>query len=117
MKKKEPGSSDRGRDDQPSPDELIEDITLDAYGDDEKLWAFQEALADHIAVPCDAHVIGEPVSVIEFDYDGNERRGLTVKCRGEDGSEHVVAASDVVLPSRTEGARHLVAYRHWLSTT
>jgi hypothetical protein len=69
---------------------------------------------DHVVVPCDAHVIGEPVSVIEFDYDGNERRGLTARCRREDGSEHVVAASEVVLPPSTDGARYLAAYRKWL---
>ena len=95
-------------------DELIEEITVDAYGDDEKLWAFRQAFEDNIAVPCDAFVIGEPVSVMEFDYDGNARRGLTARVRREDGSEHVVVASEVVLPPRTAGARYLAAYRKWL---
>jgi hypothetical protein len=56
-------------------------------------------------LPSDGFVIGEPVSVIEFDYDGNERRGLTALCRREDGSEHAVAAADIVLPKRSNGAR------------
>jgi hypothetical protein len=47
-------------------------------------------LEDHIQVPCDAFVIGEPVSVIEFDYDGNVRRGLTARCRRQDGAEYTV---------------------------
>jgi hypothetical protein len=59
-------------------------------------------------------VIGEPVSVVEFDYDGNERSGLTARCRREDGSEHIVAASDIALPGRSSGARCLAAYRKWL---
>ncbi len=89
-----------GRDDRSLADldELIEEITVDSGGDDEALWAFRQAFEDHVALPSDGFVIGEPVSVIEFDYDGNERRGLTARCRREDGSEHVVAASDVVLP-------------------
>ena len=95
-------------------DELIDEITVDAYGDDEKLWAFRQAFEDNVAVPCDGFVIGEPVSVIKLDYDGNERRGLTARCRREDGSEHVVAASDVVLPQRSSGARYVAAYRRWL---
>lgn len=95
-------------------DDLIEEITVDAYGDDEKLWAFRQAFEDHVTVPCDGFVIGEPVSLIEFDYDGNERRGLTVRCRREDGSEHVVAASDVVVPQRSTRARYIAAYRKWL---
>ena len=95
-------------------DDLIEEITADAHGDDEKLRAFRQAVEDHIPVPCDAFVIGEPVSVIDFDYDGNERRGLTARCRREDGSEHVVTAADVVLPPRADGARTMAAYRKWL---
>ena len=95
-------------------DQLIEEITVDAYGDDEKLWAFRQAFEDGVSVPCDGFVIGEPVSIVRFDYDGNERRGLTALCQREDGSEYVVAASDVELPTRSSGARYLAAYRKWL---
>lgn len=94
--------------------ELIEEITVDAYGEDEQLWAFRQAFEENVTMPCDGFVIGEPVSVIEFDYDGNELRGLTARCRREDGSEHVVAASDVVLPKRSSGARYIAAYRKWM---
>jgi hypothetical protein len=95
-------------------DRLIEEITVDAYGDGEKLWAFRQAFENNVAVPCDGFVIGEPVSILEFDYDGNERRGLTARCRREDGSEHVLAASDVVLSGRSRGVRYVAAYRKWL---
>ena len=92
-------------------DHLIEEITVDAYNDDEKLWAFRQAFEDNVALPLDGFVIGEPVSVIEIDYDGNERRGLAARCRREDGSEHVVAASEVMLPqnpSDNQGVRFLL---------
>lgn len=95
-------------------DAVIEQITVDAAGDDEKLWAFRHALEEHIVVPCDAFVVGEPVSVIGFDYDGNVRRGLTARCRRGDGAEYIVAAVDVVLSRRTEGERYFAAYRKWL---
>jgi hypothetical protein len=95
-------------------DELIEEITVDAYGDDEKLWAFLQVFEDEISLPADGFVIGEPVSVVKIDYDGNERRGLTARCRREDGSEHVVAASDVVFPEGSNGALYHAAYRKWL---
>jgi hypothetical protein len=58
-------------------DALIEEIIVDAYGEDEQLWAFRQALEDAVRLPVDGVVIGVPVSVIAFDYDGNERRGLT----------------------------------------
>ena len=54
------------------------------------------------------------MSVVAFEYDGNERRGLTARCRRVDGSEHVVSASEVVLPPQGDGARYLAAYRAWL---
>ena len=96
-------------------DKLIEEITVDAYGDDEQLWAFRQAFEDDVALPADGFVIGEPVSVMEVDYDGNERRGLTVKCRRENGAEYVVALSEIVLPQASAGARYIAAYRRWLN--
>lgn len=88
-------------------DQLIDDLTIDAYGDEEQLWAFCNALRDGIAVPCDAFVIGEPVVVLGFDYDGNPLRGLVARCRRPGGSEYVIAACDVVLDERTERICHL----------
>jgi hypothetical protein len=96
-------------------DEMIEQITIDAYGDDEALCAFRQAFEDNVELPADGFVIGEPVSVIEVDYDGNERRGLTAKCRRENGSEHVLAVSEVVFPQASAGAWHIAAYRKWLN--
>jgi hypothetical protein len=95
-------------------DELIDEITTDANGEDEQLWAFRQAFEEYVAVPCDANVIGEPVQVLKFDYDGNERRGLTAVCRRADGTKHVVAASEVVIPLSSQGGRNLAAYREWM---
>lgn len=95
-------------------DKLIEEITVDAYGEDEQLWAFRQVIEDEVNFPCDGLVIGEPISVIEIDYDGNERRGLTARCRRVDGYEHIVSALDVVFPRRSIGARYIACYRKWL---
>jgi hypothetical protein len=32
-------------------DALIEEITVDAYGDDEQLWAFRQAFEDEVTLP------------------------------------------------------------------
>ena len=95
-------------------EELLEEALVDAYGDDEQLWALRQAFEDDLKLPADAFIIGEPVSIVEFDYDGHERRGLTAKCRRDDGSEHVVSASDVVFPEGLAGELHVAAYRMWL---
>ena len=34
-------------------DDLIEEITVDAYGDDENLWAFRQAFEDNVDLPAD----------------------------------------------------------------
>ena len=95
-------------------EELLESVLVDAYGDGEQLWALRQAFEDNLDLPDDAFVIDEPVSVVAFDFDGNERRGLTAKCRRDDGSEHVVSAADVVFPGDSAGALHVAAYRTWL---
>ena len=95
-------------------DDLIEEIIVDAYGEDEQLSASCQVIEDEVPLPADGFVIGEPVSVIKIDYDGNERRGLTAKCRREDGSKHIIAASEVVFPKGPTVARYLAAYRKWL---
>jgi hypothetical protein len=52
---------------------LIDGIITDANGDDEQLWAFRQAFEDKVVMPAEAFVVGEPVTVITIDYDGNER--------------------------------------------
>ena len=95
-------------------DELIEEITMDADGEGEQLWAFRQAFEDNISLPGEGWVVGEPVQVTAFDFDGNEARGLTAKVRGADGRQHVVAAADVVIAFDSAGSHYLAAYRKWM---
>jgi hypothetical protein len=81
-------------------DELVETITAASRSQHEQLCAFRQALAEHLVIPYDAFVIGEPVSLISFGYDGNLRRGLTARCRRADGAEYEVAAADVIISPR-----------------
>ena len=93
---------------------LLDAILVDAYGDDEQLWALHQAFEDDVPVPADAFVIGEPVEVLEIDYDGNTRRGLTARCRRPDGGEYVVAVAEISFPEGSIGHRHVAAYRKWM---
>jgi len=100
--------------DDKSFDEELQQIASSAQTDDEAFRAWQRLFNERVALPCDGFVIGEPISVVEFCYDGNPRRGLTARCRRADETTHVVAACDVVLPPGSAGGRGLAAYRRWL---
>lgn len=73
-------------------DRLVEEITTDAYGEDECCVAFQTVLEDELGKGCDAKVMGEDVTVAGWRYVGNERRGVTAKIRKRDGKAFEVAA-------------------------
>ncbi len=71
--------------------------------------------ANNLALPADAQLIGEPISVRLIDYGGNERRGLTATCRRVDGSEHVVSAAELSFPTGSVAARYIAACCKWLA--
>jgi hypothetical protein len=94
---------------------LLSEIVVDAHDEDEQLMALRDAIEAGADLPADAYVIGEPVAVLEVDYDGNERRGLTALCRrSDDGTEHVISLADVLFKRGSEASRHAAAYRLWL---
>jgi hypothetical protein len=93
---------------------LIDEIIVDAYCDDEQLWAFRQAFEDNVAMPVETFVVGEPVEVVAIDYDGNKRRGLTARCRRGEGVEQVIAACDLIFAEGSVAARYVAAYRKWL---
>ena len=84
-------------------DALLEELLVDAYGDDEQLTALAQGIGDALDLPLDVHVVGEPVSLLAVDYEGNERRGIVARCRGEDGTEYGVSLADVELPQEAPG--------------
>ncbi len=96
------------------PETLLDEILIDAYGDDEQLCALHAGIEDGLDLPMAVHVIGEPLSLIAIDYDGNARRGLMARCRGADGTEHRVALADIQLAPDAAGYAYLAAYCCWL---
>lgn len=94
-------------------DEMIERITVDAYGD-EGYWSFLQAFADEVDFPFAATVVGTPVRVVGVDFDGDERRGLVAVVENEGGRD-LVSILDVTLQRPDQHAATLVAaYRRWL---
>ena len=92
-------------------DEIIERVTVDAYGD-EGYTSFVQAFQDEVDFPVDATLAGITVLLESVDFDGDERRGLLAVIT-RDGETHRVSLLDLVLP--TGPARSLAnAYRRWL---
>jgi hypothetical protein len=67
--------------DHKSLDRDIQRIAGSAQTDDQAFRAWQRVFHERVALPCDGFVIGEPISVVEFCYEGNPSRGLTARCR------------------------------------
>jgi len=94
-------------------DAVIEEILVDAYGEDEQLWAIRQIFEDEAVFPFPAEVVGSPVEVVGVDYEGDERRGLVARCR-RNGQGYTVALIDVAPGRLTERTAALIAaYRRW----
>lgn len=98
----------------PSPsrlDALIEEATVDAYGDAEQATAFLTVLDEHLALPCEASVLGEVVVVEEIDL--GHAGELIAMCRRR-STRHKVRLSELELTApRPKGAEWVAAYRRW----
>jgi len=93
-------------------DDLIEEITTDAYDFDEQLWEFFNAFEENLGEPVAAHVLGEPVQVDCYQRRG-ERRGLTAICL-KDGETWEISLLDVEFPAGTREADLVDALRKFI---
>jgi hypothetical protein len=94
--------------------ELIEEVTVDAYGLGEQLWSFRQAFADTARCPFRGRVAGVLVDVVAVEFDGDELGGLIAVCERSD-ERHAVVLLDVVPDdSLSDETRALIdAYRRW----
>lgn len=93
-------------------DELVAQITVDAYGD-EGYWSFRQAFDDHIDFPVNATLVGVDVTVTEISFE-DDRRGLTATVH-RNGQTSIVPLIDLEIPDETTRVRRLTqAYRRWL---
>jgi hypothetical protein len=92
---------------------LLDEILVDAYGDDEQLSEFEQAFETSVRFPFPARVVGVPVEVTGVVYEGDPRRGLVATCRRE-AHQYRVTVLDVTPGVVTvETSMLLEAYRRW----
>lgn len=89
---------------------MIEEATVDAYGEDEQLTGLVTMLEEHLGLPFTTVVLGVEVSVggIGLTPDGR----IVALC--SHGGRQTIGILELPLPSPApEGAQWIEAYRHW----
>jgi hypothetical protein len=91
--------------------EMIEEATVDAYGESEQLVGFYTMIEDNLAVPFETTVLGMPVTVKRVDMDKADQI-VAICVRGRE--RQAIPILHLVLPSPAPaGAEWIEAYRHW----
>jgi hypothetical protein len=92
-------------------DELIEEITVDCYDQDEQLCGFETAFDNDATFPCPGTVIGQEIEVLSVATTDNRAELIaTVRCYGQ---PYKIALLDIELRADPVTTRLLAAYRRW----
>jgi hypothetical protein len=90
---------------------LIEEATVDAYGESEQATAFLATLEEYLPLPFGATVLGEAVVVEKIDLSGADE--LIAICRRR-GKRQKIRLLDLELPvPRPKGAEWIAACHRW----
>jgi Calcium binding len=91
---------------------LIEEITVDAYGEDEQLTGFENAFDEDAKFPCPGTVVGEEVEVLSVTAK-DHRHELIATCK-RGGRRYDIALLDIDVRADRATSRLIAAYRRWL---
>jgi hypothetical protein len=90
--------------------EMVEEATVDAYGESEQVTGWFTMIEDNLAVPFETTVLGVPVTVERVDLD---REQIVAVCRRGRGRQSIPIV-DLPLPTPPpDGAEWVEAYRLW----
>jgi hypothetical protein len=93
--------------------EMIEEATVDAYGESEQVTGWFTMLEEHLELPFETVVLGVPVRVTRIDHRDDDRLVAICK-RGVD--EQPIGLADLPLPTpMPAGAEWIQAYTRWIS--
>ena len=93
-------------------DALIEELTVDAYGDEEQLGGFLAGAEEALVRGELATIAGVSVEVIRVGCGPDARTGLTARVL-RDGAKYEVALADLAFASGSELGVVVAAYRRW----
>jgi hypothetical protein len=93
-------------------DALIEELTVDAYNDEEQLGGFLVGAEEALVGGEPATIAGATVELINVDCGPDARTGLTARVL-RDGVRHEVALADLTFAPGSELGIVVAAYRRW----
>src|SRR6266568_4478619 len=92
-------------------DEMIEEATVDAYGESEQIVGFLTLLEERLNLPFKTEMLGMEVTVERLDMTDDEQI-VAVCSRGK--SQQCIPILDLTLPDPPpEGAEWIEAFRRW----
>lgn len=92
---------------------MIEEAIVDCHDEDEQHSALLDAVQDHVKCPTAALIIGEPVTLLGFDWYGSPGE-IVARCE-RTGRIYEVNAIALEWPGPPPaGAEWVEAYRAWL---
>jgi hypothetical protein len=92
-------------------DGLIEEATVDAYGEEEQATGFFTMIDENLALPFRTRILGTEVSVVAVELD--DEGALNAVCQHA-GERQRIGLADLPLPSPPPaGAEWIAAYRRW----
>ncbi len=93
-------------------DALIEELTVDAYNDEEQISGLLVGAEEALVRGEHATIAGVPVEVMSVDCGPDARTGLTARVLRE-GTGHAVALADLTFRADSALGVVVAAYRRW----
>jgi hypothetical protein len=92
-------------------EELIEEATIDAYGESEQAGAFYTMMENDLRLPFTTQILGVEVTVESIDLTDDDN--IIAVCTRA-GKRQKISISVLPLPSPPpDGSEWIDAYRHW----
>jgi len=95
----------------PRLDELVEQATVDAYGESEQRTAFLEMLQEHLELPFKVQVLGFPAMIEAIDL--TQAEGIVAICRRGRARQRIPILELRLPTPPPRGAEWIEAYRRW----
>jgi hypothetical protein len=94
---------------------LIDEATVDCYGEDEAFWCFFTVLEERLAFPLKAEIVGRRVTVVGLDgHRSSLYRGIVARVQHA-GEEYTASLLDLdLVDADPESSEWLEAYRYWV---